>query len=107
MTVHSSKGLEFDYVFICGLETDLFPHKKMNAARKSGEESEEERRLFYVAVTRAGKKLFLTHAQTRTIFGTLEVNSRSEFIDDIPEKYTEKEGYAGETPRSPIFSIDF
>ena len=106
MTVHSSKGLEFEYVFICGLEADLFPHKRIREAKKSGEDSEEERRLFYVAVTRAGKKLFLTFAQTRTVFGSLEVNSPSEFIDDIPSKYTEKESYEG-TPRAPLFSIDF
>lgn len=107
MTVHSSKGLEFEYVFISGLEADLFPHKKMGESRKSGEDSEEERRLFYVAVTRAGKKLFLTHALTRTIFGTSQVNSPSEFIHDIPSKYTEKESYLGQTPKVPLFSIDF
>lgn len=108
MTVHSSKGLEFEYVFISGLEADLFPHKKLSESRKSGEDSEEERRLFYVAVTRAGKKLFLTWANTRTIFGSLEVNSPSEFIYDIPSKYTEKESYGGGERRgAPIFSIDF
>ncbi|MBA3733115.1 UvrD-helicase domain-containing protein [Patescibacteria group bacterium] len=107
MTVHSSKGLEFHTVFICGLENDLFPHRRMGEAKKSGEDSEEERRLFYVAVTRAGKKLFLTHAQTRTIYGTMEVNSRSEFIDDVPEKYIEKETFLGEFPRKPLFKIEF
>lgn len=106
MTVHASKGLEFDYVFICGLENDLFPHKGMGNSRKSGEDAEEERRLFYVAVTRAGKKLFLSYASTRTIFGTMEVNSPSEFLDDIPDKYTEREGF-GSGPKSPLFSIDF
>lgn len=106
MTVHSSKGLEFDYVFVSGLEEDLFPHKKMFETKKSGEDSEEERRLFYVAVTRAGKKLFLTHAETRNIFGKTEINSPSEFILDIPEKYTEKESF-GETYKEPLFSIDF
>ncbi len=106
MTVHASKGLEFDYVFICGLENDLFPHSKMRETRKSGEDSEEERRLFYVAVTRAGRKLFLTYAQTRTIFGTLEVNSPSEFLDDIPSKYLETESNFKENSR-PILSIDF
>ncbi|TSC70561.1 MAG: DNA helicase II / ATP-dependent DNA helicase PcrA [Parcubacteria group bacterium Gr01-1014_46] len=107
MTVHSSKGLEFDYVFVSGLEADLFPHRRMGE-KKSGEDNEEERRLFYVAITRAGKKLFLTWAVTRTIFGTREINSPSEFLDDIPEKYTEKESYEGsEAPRKPLFSIDF
>lgn len=107
MTVHSSKGLEFDYVFVSGLESDLFPHRRFGESKKSGEDSEEERRLFYVAITRAGKKLFLTWAQTRTIFGTLGVNSPSEFIDDISTKYTERDGFAGETERAPLFSIDF
>ena len=107
MTVHSSKGLEFDYVFISGLEADLFPHRKKNEGKKSGEDKEEERRLFYVAITRAGKKLFLTHAETRTIFGATEINSPSEFIDDIPEKYLEKELFPGESYKKPLFSIDF
>src|SRR3989338_11153259 len=107
MTVHSSKGLEFDYVFISGLEADLFPHRKMSESKKSGEDGEEERRLFYVAITRAGKKLFLTHAETRTIFGGVEINSPSEFIDDIPAKYSEKVSYSGETEKAPLFSIDF
>ncbi len=106
MTVHSSKGLEFDYVFVSGLEENLFPHKKMFDTKKSGEDSEEERRLFYVAVTRAGKKLFLTHAETRNIFGKLQINSPSEFVEDISEKYIEKESF-GETNREPLFSIDF
>jgi DNA helicase-2/ATP-dependent DNA helicase PcrA len=107
MTVHASKGLEFQYVFICGLEADLFPHKKLSEGRR-GEDGEEERRLFYVAVTRAGKKLYLTHAETRTIFGSLEVNAPSEFMDDIPAKYTETVGYGGiEEAKAPLFSIDF
>ena len=107
MTVHSSKGLEFDYVFVSGLEADLFPHKKMYEAKTKGEDGEEERRLFYVAITRAGKKLFLTHALTRTIFGTPETNSPSQFLDDIPEKYTEEESFLKESYKEPLFSIDF
>ena len=107
MTVHASKGLEFDHVFVCGLEDGLFPHNKLFETKKSGEDSEEERRLFYVAVTRAGKKLTLTWAQTRTIFGSLEINSPSEFLDDISEKYTEKESYQGSEYRKPLISIDF
>ena len=106
MTVHSAKGLEFDYVFISGLEADLFPHKGFGE-KKSGEEKEEERRLFYVALTRARKKLFLTGAETRTIFGSTEINSPSEFLDDIPEKYCQKEGYAGVEQDEPIFKIEF
>ncbi len=105
MTVHSAKGLEFDYVFVSGLESDLFPHKKLGEVNKSGENSEEERRLFYVAVTRASKKLFLTYARVRTIFGSLEVNSPSEFVYDIPEKYLEKESFWKEN--KSIMSIEF
>ena len=93
MTVHASKGLEFDYVFISGLEADLFPHQNLNRLKKSNEESEEERRLFYVAITRAKKKLFLTWAKMRTIFGTIKFNSPSEFLLDIPTKYIEQEQY--------------
>ncbi len=107
MTVHASKGLEFKYVFIAGLEADLFPHAKLSQGKKSGEESEEERRLFYVAVTRAGHKLFLTWAETRTIFGSMEVNAPSEFLDDVSSAYTEAESFGGEAPRAPLFSIDF
>jgi DNA helicase-2/ATP-dependent DNA helicase PcrA len=104
MTVHASKGLEFEYVFISGLESDLFPHHMKDTKR--GEDGEEERRLFYVALTRAKRKLYLTFAETRTIFGSLEINSPSEFIEDIPEKYLERESY-GVEKRNPIFSIDF
>jgi DNA helicase-2/ATP-dependent DNA helicase PcrA len=83
MTVHASKGLEFDYVFITGLEEDLFPHKRMNEHGISQAEEEEERRLFYVALTRAKKKVFLSYAQIRTIFGSQKINTPSEFIGDI------------------------
>ncbi len=107
MTVHASKGLEFDYVFICGLEADLFPHKKMFESKNKGEDSEEERRLFYVAITRAGKKLFLTWARSRTIFGALQINSPSEFLEDIPEEYTEGESFSGVSTRKVLYSIDF
>lgn len=86
MTVHASKGLEFKYVFITGLEQDLFPHT--NVGTKTKEDQEEERRLFYVALTRAEKKLFLSYTQLRTIFGSKQVNSPSEFIYDIPEHLT-------------------
>lgn len=91
MTVHASKGLEFKYVFITGLEDGLFPHEKHDET-KGGEDAEEERRLFYVAVTRAKEKLFLTFANFRTIFGSRQINTPSEFIGDIPEDLLEKEG---------------
>lgn len=88
MTVHASKGLEFDYVFISGLEEGLFPHRSLSEDRIDGE---EERRLFYVALTRARKKVFLTSASTRTIFGSREMNVPSEFITDIDEELVEAE----------------
>jgi DNA helicase-2/ATP-dependent DNA helicase PcrA len=89
MTVHASKGLEFQYVFITGLEQDLFPHAPKEHA--STEHREEERRLFYVALTRAEKKLFLTYATIRTLFGMRQVATPSEFLYDIPEALVEHE----------------
>lgn len=87
MTIHASKGLEFEYVFITGLEQDLFPHRAMESDRKGKRDEEEERRLFYVALTRAKKKLFLSHASMRTIYGSRQVCVPSEFIFDVPEQY--------------------
>lgn len=108
MTVHASKGLEFDTVFISGLEDGLFPHQKVNESSISPEEAEEERRLFYVALTRARKKVYLTYAQMRTIFGRKEVNIPSEFIFDIPEEFTEEEKFSEEgVPRRPLLDIEF
>jgi DNA helicase II / ATP-dependent DNA helicase PcrA len=95
MTVHASKGLEFDSVFIAGLEQDLFPHKGSSSDKK-GRDNEEERRLFYVAVTRAKRKLFTSYAQIRTIFGSRQMTAPSEFIFDIPEEHVQKEeGFEG------------
>ncbi len=90
MTVHAAKGLEFKVVFIVGLEEGLFPHERSGQYKKT-EEAEEERRLFYVAITRAKEKLYLTYATTRTIYGMRQVNSRSSFIEDIPEHLVEFE----------------
>lgn len=84
MTVHASKGLEFDCVFITGLEQDLFPHPREHGNGPI-EESEEERRLFYVALTRARHRVFLSYANVRTIFGNRTVNLPSEFLADIEE----------------------
>jgi DNA helicase-2/ATP-dependent DNA helicase PcrA len=94
MTVHASKGLEFKYVFITGLEDGLFPHQR-NDEIKNAEDKEEERRLFYVAITRAKEKLFLSFANFRTIFGSRQINTPSEFISDIPNDILEKEGEKG------------
>jgi DNA helicase II / ATP-dependent DNA helicase PcrA len=90
MTVHAAKGLEFEHVFISGLEQDLFPHKALES-KKDKRDDEEERRLFYVAVTRAKKKLYLSHASIRTIFGSRQMSVPSEFVFDIPDQYLEEE----------------
>ena len=82
MTVHASKGLEFDAVFITGLEEGIFPHE--NALSDHGG-LEEERRLMYVAITRARKRLYLSHAQTRMLHGQTRYNLRSRFLDELPE----------------------
>ncbi len=96
MTVHAAKGLEFDTVFVVGIEDGLFPLTR-EGARLSREEAEEERRLMYVAVTRAKKKLYLTHAMFRTIYGSKNVQTPSEFLFDIPEEIVVREnGGAGQ-----------
>ncbi len=100
MTVHASKGLEFRYVFITGLEDEIFPHRRLQTAVVSEEDSEEERRLFYVAVTRAREQLFFTFADVRTIFGSRQINTPSEFLSDIPEHHLDP--LNGET----IISLD-
>lgn len=83
MTVHSAKGLEFDAVFITGLEEGLFPHEN-SAQEESG--VEEERRLMYVAITRARKRLYITFSQTRMLHGQTRYNMRSRFFDEMPEE---------------------
>ncbi|MFP5411984.1 MAG: UvrD-helicase domain-containing protein [Gammaproteobacteria bacterium] len=82
MTVHSAKGLEFDAVFITGLEEGLFPHE--NSATEP-EGLEEERRLMYVAITRARQRLYLSFSQTRMLHGQTRYNLRSRFFDELPE----------------------
>ena len=82
MTVHASKGLEFDCVFIGGLEEGLFPHE--NAMSDKGG-LEEERRLMYVAITRARKRLYLSHSQSRMLHGRTTFNLPSRFLDELPE----------------------
>ncbi|MDA8597087.1 UvrD-helicase domain-containing protein [Candidatus Pacebacteria bacterium] len=88
MTIHAAKGLEFPHVFITGMEEGLFPHERLD---DSGIDHEEERRLFYVALTRAEKKVFLTYAHMRTIFGSQRVNMPSSFLSDISGDYLEGE----------------
>ena len=86
MTIHSAKGLEFSYVFVSGLEEGLFPHERLDDGKT---DQEEERRLFYVALTRAQKKIFLTYAHMRTIFGSQRVNIPSSFLSDISTAHVE------------------
>ena len=82
MTVHSAKGLEFDAVFITGLEEGLFPHEN---SLSDADGLEEERRLMYVAITRARKRLYLSFSQTRMLHGQTRYNVKSRFFDELPE----------------------
>ena len=86
MTIHSAKGLEFPVVFVCGLEEGLFPSMRSLDAG----EIEEERRLFYVAVTRAKRLLYMTHAKLRTMYGQTKYGKLSRFLSEIPESLCEK-----------------
>ncbi|HPB33421.1 MAG TPA: UvrD-helicase domain-containing protein [Caldisericia bacterium] len=87
MTVHSAKGLEFNSVFIVGLEEGLFPHFK---SLLSNEDIEEERRLLYVAMTRAKENLYLTYSMRRTRMGVPEFLDPSRFLNEIPEEFIDK-----------------
>lgn len=100
MTIHAAKGLEFPVVFSVGLEENLFPS---GMSINSREELEEERRLFYVVITRAKARLFLTYANSRYRFGQLVNNESSRFLEEMPEKYIDR-SYAGGSGvnRSPM-----
>ena len=95
MTVHSSKGLEFDCVFIGGLEEGLFPHEN---SMSDHDGLEEERRLMYVAITRARKRLYLSHSQTRMLHGQTRFNLKSRFFDELPE-----DALKWITPKQPAY----
>ena len=90
MTVHSVKGLEYDYVFIIGMEEGIFPHYN-SIMEGTNEAIEEERRLCYVAITRAKKKLWIINTKKRMLYGQTQVNAPSRFIDEIDDKYLERE----------------
>ncbi len=100
MTLHSAKGLEFDTVFLAGAEEGLFPSMR---SMESDEELEEERRLMYVGITRAKKRLYITHTQRRTMYGNTKYNKPSQFLSEIPtelieymyKKDTAPTGFAG------------
>lgn len=87
MTLHISKGLEFPYVFIVGLEENLFPSIRSDDTNE--DDIEEERRLAYVGMTRARQKLFLTHVQTRRVWGQEQMNPASRFIREIPKEFVD------------------
>ena len=105
MTVHSSKGLEFDCVFITGMEEGLFPHENSSTDRDG---REEERRLMYVAITRARQRLYLSHSQTRMLHGQTRYNMRSRFFDELPEEALKwitpkRSGFASIAPKSGAY----
>jgi DNA helicase II / ATP-dependent DNA helicase PcrA len=102
MTIHSAKGLEFPVVFVGGMEEGLFPNQM---ALNTREELEEERRLFYVAITRAKFKLWLTYTNNRYRFGSLIQNEPSRFLDEMPEQFLDR-SFAGGGLRNQSFGFD-
>ena len=89
MTIHSAKGLEFPVVFVAGVEEGLFPHRGHEG---DGAGIEEERRLAYVAITRAEQRLYLTYATTRRMFGSTQANPPSRFLNEIPREHVHSSG---------------
>lgn len=98
LTIHAAKGLEFDHVFISGLEDGLFPHERSFESTAYADD-EEERRLFYVALTRAKERVYLSYAQVRTVFGMRLPRLPSEFLLEIGEEYLEAGESAGRRER--------
>lgn len=92
MTLHSAKGLEFDCVFLAGMEETIFP---ISRAMFDDNQMEEERRLCYVGITRAKKKLFMTHARTRMLYNNRQANQISRFVSEIPTRLIQGGGPAG------------
>lgn len=108
MTIHSAKGLEFDYVFVPGMEENIFPSMR---SADTPEELEEERRLAYVAVTRAKRRLWLLHSASRMLYGRTAANHPSRFLSEIPDAYIEHikeqppQGFSkAQRPRKPDYS---
>ncbi|MGI8750407.1 MAG: ATP-dependent helicase, partial [Thermoleophilaceae bacterium] len=91
MTLHTAKGLEYDIVFLIGMEDGVFPHSRSIEAG----DIEEERRLFYVGVTRARNELYLTHARTRAMYGGREFNVPSRFLGEVPSELTDADAPGG------------
>ncbi len=106
MTLHSAKGLEFPVVFMVGMEEGLFPHSR---SMDSTEELEEERRLCYVGMTRAMKRLFLVSARTRNLFGETRFQTPSRFIGEISSEFMERdkeEAEVSELPDEPYYTLE-
>lgn len=102
MTIHSAKGLEFPCVFLCGMEEGLFPSLK-SLLEEDG--LEEERRLCYVAITRAKEELFISHAKSRLVFGKTEKSRVSQFVKEIPDGLLNKESAYEETPAVKVYDF--
>jgi DNA helicase-2/ATP-dependent DNA helicase PcrA len=100
MTIHSAKGLEFNNVFVVGMEESLFPSTMSALSR---DELEEERRLFYVAITRARKRLFLSYATTRYRYGDITTCEPSRFIDELPEEVLQYVGHVADKKNENFF----
>jgi DNA helicase-2/ATP-dependent DNA helicase PcrA len=90
ITLHQAKGLEFPVVFIVGMEEGLLPHRR--SMEEGGDELEEERRLCYVGITRAGKHVYLLHTARRSIYGASSESTPSRFLDDLPDHLIERRG---------------
>lgn len=101
MTIHSAKGLEFENVFLTGMEEGLFPSARSATSR---EDLEEERRLCYVAITRAKKKLYLTNTRSRMIYGKTSVSLPSQFLKEIPDEYINE--YFDNTIKKATVSVE-
>jgi len=102
MTIHASKGLEFPYVFVVGLEEELFPSQHASQSRT---ELEEERRLFYVAITRAEKQCYLSFSESRYKWGNLTYSQPSRFLEEIDEQFIDATGLAVRTSKSAGFKF--
>ncbi|MFM7307126.1 MAG: 3'-5' exonuclease, partial [Actinomycetota bacterium] len=89
MTLHAAKGLEFPSVFIIGMEEGVFPHSR---SLLDSTQMEEERRLAYVGITRAERRLYLTHAWSRSLYGSRQYNPPSRFLDEIPGELVDRQG---------------
>jgi DNA helicase-2/ATP-dependent DNA helicase PcrA len=102
MTLHNSKGLEFPTVFLSGMEEGLFPHSRSFGTT---EEMEEERRLFYVGMTRARERLTLTHAAARRRFGRSTYSVPSSLLDELPEERVEEVRASGAPRSSDVWQV--